>query len=91
MSCIVFLYESVLEKAEIDVFFALWGIGIVNAGLNVLYATKLKLKDKIFVLLVVSGLPLAFPPLLFSFFGIPCLVVFLVIGIYMQLGEDFSG
>ncbi len=84
--CLVamFVFENELKNVEFPYFFIIWGLGILNAGLNIYYVVKMELKTWILISLVISGIVWFFPPLLMTFFGIPYLLIFLVIGIYLQ-------
>lgn len=85
--CLVamFVFENELQNVDFPYFFIIWGIGILNAGLNIYYGVKLGLKKWILILLIISGLVWFFPPLQFTYFGIPFLLIFIVIGIYLHL------
>ena len=78
----IFVFENELQNVEFPYIFIIWGLGILSAGLNIYYAAKIKLKAWVLFLLALSGIIWFFPQLLFSFFGIPCLSIFLVTGIY---------
>ena len=81
---LMFVLENELQNTEFPYFFVIWGIGIANVVLNVYYGIQMKLKKWFLILLVISGLTWAFPPLLFTFFGIPFLIIYLFIGIYIH-------
>jgi hypothetical protein len=78
------VFERYLEIVEFPYIFVIWGIGIINFISNVYYGEKLKIKKWAFIMLVISGLTWAFPPLLFTFFGIPFLIIYLIIGVYIH-------
>ena len=80
----MFAFENELQKLEFPYIFVVWGIGILNVVFNIYYGVKLKLKTWILILLIVSGLTWAFPPLLFTFFGIPFLIIYLSLGFYIH-------
>lgn len=80
----MFVLEKELQKTEFPYIFVIWAIGIANVGLNVYYGTKMKLKKWYLISLIISGLTWAFPPLLFTFFGIPFLIIYLLFGIYLH-------
>ena len=82
---IMLVFENDLQSLEFPQIYIIWGIGIINVGLNIFYVIKLELKSWILILLIISGLTWAFPPLLFTFFGIPFLIIYLVIGIYVHV------
>jgi len=78
------VFERYLEIVEFPYIFVIWGIGIINFILNVYLGEKLKIKNWAFIMLVISGLTWAFPPLFFTFFGIPFLIIYLIIGVYIH-------
>jgi hypothetical protein len=81
---LMFVYDNELQEIEFPYIFVVWGIGIINVVLNIYYGIKLELKTWILILLIISGLTWAFPPLLFTFIGIPFLITYLVIGLYIH-------
>jgi hypothetical protein len=80
----MFVFENELQSVEFPYFFIIWGIGILNVGFNIYYGVKTKLKTWILILLIISGIIWIFPPLLITYFGFPFLIIFLIIGIYLQ-------
>ena len=90
--CLVamFVFENELQNVDFPYFFIIWGIGILNAGLNIYYGVKIELKTWILILLTISGIVWFFPPLLMTYFGIPFLFIFLVIGIYLHIKNGFE-
>lgn len=80
----MFVFENELQNVEFPYFFIIWGIGILNAGINIYYGVKTELKTWLLVLLITSGIIWIFPPLLITYFGFPFLIIFLIIGIYLQ-------
>ena len=90
--CLVamFVFENELQNVDFPYFFIIWGIGILNAGLNIYYGVKMELKTWILILLTISGIVWFFPPLLMTYFGIPFLLIFLIIGIYLQFKNGFE-
>tara|TARA_R110002072_G_scaffold303043_2_gene491984 strand:- start:159834 stop:160115 length:282 start_codon:yes stop_codon:yes gene_type:complete len=78
-------YSYFHESEEIAFFYylILWGIGVVNYGLNIYVADQLKLREPFFTTMIISGSFWVFPPLMFTYFGIPCMIVYLAIGIYL--------
>ncbi|MEG9329232.1 hypothetical protein V6B16_14930 [Salinimicrobium catena] len=81
---LMFALENALQESDFPYIFVVWGVGIINVVLNVYYGIELKLKKRMLILLIISGLTWAFPPLLFTFFGIPFLIVYLGIGLNMH-------
>lgn len=81
---LIFVFQNELQKIEFPYIFLLWGIGIASVVTNIYYVSKLKLKEWVLILLMISGLTWAFPPLLFTFFGVPFLIAYLIIGIYIH-------
>ena len=84
----VFSY-SYLYESEVEFYYYLtsWVIGVVNYGLNLFIGDKLNLKELLFIGLIVSGSVWVFPPLLFTFFGIPFVIVYLAIVIYLHTSQ----
>ena len=80
----MFLLEDQLQESDFPYFFILWGLGILNLGFNVYWADQLNINKWILVGFVISGLVWAFPPLLATYFGIPFLIVYLMIGIFIH-------
>lgn len=81
---LMLVFENHLQKTEFPYIFIVWGIGILNVVLNVYYGIKLELKTWILISLIISGLTWAFLPFFFTFFGIPFLIIYLVIGLYIH-------
>lgn len=86
----MFVFENELQNVEFPYFFIIWGIGILNAGFNIYYGVKTELKTWILILLIISGIIWIFPPLLITYFGFPFLIIFLIIGIYLQVQKQIE-
>lgn len=84
---LMFILENQLQETEFPYIFIVWGIGILNAVLNIYYGMELKVKNWVLVTLVICGLTWIFLPLLFTFFGIPFLVMYLIAAIYVHRGK----
>ena len=82
--CLILMFVFDQELQETDYIFVVWGVGIINVVLNVYYGIKMELRNWILILFIISGLTWAFPPLLFTFFGIPFLIVYLTIGLFLH-------
>ena len=81
---LVFIFDS--TNMNIDyLLFATWITGVTNAISNFLLAEKIDINKWLTILFVISAILWIFPPLFFTYFGIPCLVIFLGIGIYIQI------
>lgn len=65
-----------------------WILGIVSALSNIFLADKINLNKKLFILFILSSLVWIIPIFLFTYFGIPCLLVFLFISIYVHLNSN---
>ncbi len=77
---LTFVFDSaVTENAYL--FYIAWFFGIISVISNAILADKIKIKKWIFVLFIICGVLWLFPPLLITYFGIPCMIIFLVIGI----------
>jgi len=82
---LMLVFDNELQDIDFPTIFVLWGFGLINVILNAIYVEKLRLANWVLLLLVISGLTWAFPPLLFTFFGIPFLLIYLIVGIYVHL------
>ncbi len=82
---LLFVFENELQNVEFPYFFVVWIIGSINVILNMLYGIKIELRTRQLVLLGISGMVWFFPPLLFTFFGIPFLFIYLAITLYIHL------
>ena len=80
----IFVFENELQNIEFPYFFVVWAIGIINLVLNIFYGIKIELKTWLLVLLIISGMTWLFLPLIFTFFGIPFLLIYLAIGVYIH-------
>jgi len=65
---LMLIFSSELQSVNFPYIFILWGLGIINVTLNAIYLDKIKLKSWVLILLVISGLTWAFPPLLFMLY-----------------------
>lgn len=70
-------------------FYIAWVFGIISVISNIMLADKIRLKGWLIALFGVCGILWFFPPLLMTYFGIPCMILFLVIGIYIH-GKIFT-
>ncbi len=79
-----FAYDNEFQQVEFPYFFIIWIIGILNFTLNIFYGSKLELNFWILISLVISGVIWIYIPLLFTILGIPLLIIYLIIGIYIH-------
>jgi len=82
---LVLIFDSELQKAEFRYIFIVWGIGIINVVLNIYYGIKIETKSWILILFIICGLTWVLIPLLMTNVGIPFLILYLAIGIYIHL------
>lgn len=89
---LILIFEKKIQKAEFPFFVIFWLIGSTNFIFNIYYAANLELKSWLLILFVISGLTWVFAPLLFTYFGIPSLIIYLFIGIYIHFSKpaDFK-
>ena len=70
-------------------WYIVWITGITNYILTIIYAVNIRLKTIYIVGLGITGITWAFPPLLFTFFGIPFLVIYLTLN-YPLLTKNYA-
>jgi len=66
-------------------FYTAWILGIISVVSNIILADKIKLNHWLIGAFGICGLIWFFPPFLITSFGIPFIVIFLCIGIYIHL------
>ena len=81
---LAFIFDSTNMNSDYLIF-AAWIIGVTNAISNILLAEKIDINKWLIILFIISGILWIFPPLFFTYFGIPCLFIFLGIGIYTHI------
>ncbi|PSR55090.1 hypothetical protein AHMF7605_17055 [Adhaeribacter arboris] len=81
---LILVFDSEIQGINFPGIFILWVLGIMNVTLNAIYVDKKNLQNWVLILLVISGLIWVFPPLLFTFFGIPFLLIHLIVAIYLH-------
>ncbi|PQB05792.1 hypothetical protein BST85_13475 [Aureitalea marina] len=74
---------------NIFLFYLAWILGIVSVVSNLILADNLGINKWALGVFGLFGIAWLFPPMLFTFFGIPCLVGFLGFGIYFH-GKAFE-
>ncbi|MDC7996383.1 hypothetical protein [Altibacter sp. HG106] len=92
LSHLFLILGFVIDDAERNYFFLFeiaWVIGIISVVSNVLLADKIGIKGWLIGIFGVCGILWFFPPLLITYFGIPCMIIFLVIGVYIH-GKIFA-
>ena len=80
----MFLFEKELQENDFPFLAVLWGLGVLSLGFNIYWADQLNISKWVLILLTMSGLVWAFPPALATYFGIPFLIIFLVLGIFIH-------
>ena len=80
---LAFIFDRAIESDYL--LFAAWIIGVTNAISNILLAEKIDINKWLTILFIISAILWIFPPLLVTYFGIPCLFIFLGIGIYTHI------
>jgi len=66
------------------IFYIAWAIGIISVVSNILFADKIRMNSWLIGIFGICGILWFFPFLLITYFGIPFMVIFLVIGIYIH-------
>jgi hypothetical protein len=87
---IVFIYENELDNSELSYGLFLWGLGIINVILNIIYGAKIKLPKLLFISMIISGLVWLFIPLIYTYFGLPFLVIYFFIVVYMHIQHSMQ-
>lgn len=64
------------DGSSTQTYVSSWVIGIVLYVLTILYVTKTEQKGWVTTIVAVSGIVWVFPPLMFTYFGIPFLVIY---------------
>ncbi|GMN04789.1 hypothetical protein MTsPCn5_01770 [Croceitalea sp. MTPC5] len=88
LSYLLLIFILVFETRTTDytyLFYSAWFFGIVSVISNMILAIKIKIKSWLIVVLGISGIIWLFPPLLMSFYGFPCIFIFLIVAIYLHL------
>tara|TARA_R110001606_G_scaffold117289_1_gene246728 strand:+ start:482 stop:796 length:315 start_codon:yes stop_codon:yes gene_type:complete len=85
---LTFVFDSAVTENTYH-FYIAWFFGIISVISNTILADKIKIKKWLFILFIFCGILWIFPPLLITYFGIPCMIIFLVIGIYIH-GKIFT-
>jgi len=79
-----FVFDN--EKGDyVYLFYIAWIFGIVSVISNIIFAEKINVKSWLIFLLGICGVLWFFPPFLITYFGIPCMITFLAIGIYIHI------
>ncbi|CAM3492972.1 hypothetical protein POKO110462_05410 [Pontibacter korlensis] len=84
------VFDNELQDISFPPIFILWGFGVINLITNAIYVDKAKFRIWVLLLLVTSGSTWVFPPLLFTYFGIPFLFVYLIVSIYVHFKKVFK-
>jgi hypothetical protein len=77
----------VFDDAEGDnvyLFYIAWVFGIISVISNIILADKVGIKDWQMAIFGICGILWFLPFLLINYFGIPCMIIFLIIGIYIH-------
>ncbi len=92
LSYLFLILNFIFDDAEGDsvyLFYIAWVFGIISVISNILLADKIGIKGWLIGMFGVCGILWFFPPLLITYFGIPCMIIFLAIGIYVH-GKIFT-
>ena len=79
----------IFEPSDVKFQYLMWILGAITAITNILLADKLVIKKWVMVLFTISGIMWILPILLITYFGIPCLLIFFIIGVYVHK-ESFA-
>jgi len=82
-----FIFDSD-DGNSVYLFYIAWAFGIISVISNILLADKIGIKGWVIGIFGICGILWFFPPLLITIFGIPCMIIFLSIGIYIH-GKAF--
>jgi hypothetical protein len=83
-----FIFDDA-EGNSVYLFYIAWIFGIISVISNILVADKIGIKGWLIGIFGACGILWFFPPLLITYFGIPCMIIFLAIGIYIH-GKIFT-
>ena len=81
------LLDSNGSETKDYMLYIFWLFGILNAGTNIYYAIEKSINKWVTILFVITSIIWIFPFLLITYFGIPFLIIYLFIGIYIQLKQ----
>ena len=78
------LFDIAFSESE-NIIWWIWASGIINVILVTVYFFKSSSQKKIWVAITVilTGITWVFPPLLFTYFGIPFSIIYFFISIYI--------
>jgi hypothetical membrane protein len=88
LSYLFLVLNFVFDEADgkyVFLFYLAWASGIVSVVSNILLADKIDLNKWIIAIFGICGILWLFPYFLITYFGIPCLIIFLGIGIYLHI------
>lgn len=85
MIILVFIFDKGDSDNAFYLMLIAWFLGIVSALSNIFLADKINLSKKVFILFVLSSSVWLLPVFLATYFGVPCLMIFLTITVYVHL------
>ena len=84
LSHILLILSLISFEENSCLWYVAWLTGVIGVALNIFLGEKI-LNNWVFVLLILSGIMWLVPFLLITYFGIPCLAIYIVVNIYMYL------
>jgi hypothetical protein len=80
---LAFVFDNAIGS-NTYLFYIAWVFGIISVISNTMLADEIRIKGWLIALFGICGILWFFPPLLITYFGIPCMIIFLAIGIYIH-------
>ncbi len=80
------MYSNAYETKDY-MLYVFWFFGILNAVTNIYYAIEKSINKWVTIIFVITSIIWIFPFLLITYFAIPFLIIYLFIGIYIQLNQ----
>jgi hypothetical protein len=81
----IYIFGDVEALETLNLFYIAWVLGIISVISNILLADKFRLKGWQIGIFGFCGILWFFPFFMITFFGIPCMFIFLVIGVYIHI------
>ncbi|MBB3698251.1 hypothetical protein KMW28_17165 [Flammeovirga yaeyamensis] len=81
---VIMMFPSAIDKFPLmkdNKYIILFIIGIINVVALISYLSSLKLKSWVFTAILLTGTVWLFPPLNFTYIGIPFQITYLIVGL----------
>ncbi len=72
----IIFFSDIDDSWTIAPIFYLWTVGGLLYAATITYATRTNAKTRILLTIILSGTVWVFPPLMFTIFGIPFLIIY---------------